>query len=61
MTLYGIEIPRAPRMDDGWAENVSIHHLKAYARIRKMCLVPVKIWNESGDEYRIVHAWEEDT
>lgn len=50
MTIYGITIPPAPRTGDGWAENISIRHLRAYARIKKARLV----WDGGK------HEWEED-
>lgn len=45
-----ITIPPAPRTGDGWAEEISIRHLKVYAQFKKARLV----WDGKK------HEWEED-
>lgn len=58
MTLYGIEIPPAPRKGDTWAETISIMHLRAYSRSRRCHLERMEVPTKDG--YKVRHEWKEE-
>lgn len=60
MTVYGVNIPPAPRAGDGWG-NTSIGLLRAYHRLKKDQVYLERIDVPTKDGYEVRYEWREET